>query len=212
MSEERRRSGEPRRLAELLPGIQKLAVRQPLAPVSPDPAIPRILAARAAAERQGELFKADSSWMPILRAPFRLRTMAKLGPMGIATYIALKARADLNTGTAVVSIPTLAADVGMSERSARQGIRLLEGEGLIESTLGSGKRTQYRFVERLQIVNSEGTPVASVEWQFLPLAWKENLNRALQAAMGQLETGAPINATINVGTINVLIVPGRSDD
>lgn len=90
--------------------------------------------------------------------------------------------------------------------------RLLEGEGLIESTLGSGKRTQYRFVERLQIVNSEGTPVASVEWQFLPLAWKENLNRALQAAMGQLETGAPINATINVGTINVLIVPGRSDD
>lgn len=212
MTDDRRRSGEPRRLGELLPAIEKLSERPRLTALPSKTGVQRLLAARAATERQGELFKADTSWMPILRAPFRLRAMAKLGPMGIATYIALKARADLNTGAAVVSIPTLAADAGMSERSARQGIRLLESEGLIESIQDSGKRTQYRFVERLQIVNSEGTPVASVEWQFLPLEWKDNLNRALQAALGQLQNGAPINATINVGTINVLVVPGRGDD
>lgn len=185
--------GEPRKLGDLLA----------VAPIVP--------AARARASQQGDLFSADATWFPVLRALFQAGTMARLGPYAIAAYLAIKARANLGTGKATVSISTVARDTGMSDRAAREAVRRLEQEGLVSSDVSNGRRTIYQLVERLQIVDGAGSLVGAVEWPFSATTWGEQLKRVIAAAIDQLASGRP-QTTINIGAINILVVPGHRGD
>ncbi|WP_169729305.1 helix-turn-helix domain-containing protein [Solimonas soli] len=154
---------------------------------------------------QGELFKADAAWFPVLRALIRTGAMARLGPYGIAAYLAIKAEANLKTGKAAVSVRSIADNTGMSERSAREAIRRLEREGLVSSAAACGKPTTYQLIERLSIVTADGRPAGAAEWPFSSTEWRDQLKRVVAAAIEQLANGQA-RTTINIGSINVLVV------
>lgn len=136
--------------------------------------------------------------------------MARLGPYGIAVYLALKARAGLGNGRAVVSIGDVAQDTGMSERAARGAIRKLEDERLILTESAHGRRNIFQLIERLEVVDEGGQTVGIVEWPFSATTWRDHLKKIVAAAASELATGrTQANININIGTLNILVTPGQ---
>lgn len=145
--------------------------------------------------------------------------MARLGPFGIAAYIAVKAGADLRNGQAEVSARTIADQTGMSEKAARGALKKLEAEGLVNASWQRGCNKVYQLIERLPILDSDGEQVGVAAWQFTALNWKEQLEGVVGAAARELArniptSAAPSSTTVNIGNVNVnvlVVAPSRGE-
>lgn len=159
--------------------------------------------------RQRELFQAETQWFPVLRALIQSGVMAKIGPFGIAAYISLKGSASLHNGQTAVSAATIAAQTGMSEKTAREALKRLQAQGLVTTCWQPGRNKVFQLVERLPITDARGERVGEAAWNFSSLHWKKQLEGIVDAAARELAKNVPgledqkSTTTINIGNVNV---------
>ncbi|ULQ46043.1 GntR family transcriptional regulator [Flagellatimonas centrodinii] len=161
-----------------------------------------------AEQPQRELFHAETGWFPVLRALIQSGVLARVGPHGIAAYISLKSGASLHNGQTAVSAGTVAAQTGMSEKTAREALKRLEEQGLVSTRWKPGRNKTFQIIERLPITDARGEHVGEAAWDFSSLHWKKQLKEVVDAAARELASALPGGdsermTTINVGNINV---------
>lgn len=191
--------GEARRLGEL--PISKLRRTRPEAESLPQQTAP-------SPPVQRDLFRVETRWVPILRVLAQSGILARLGPFGIAAYVALKSSADLYTGQVRITTSLVAKNTGMSERAARTALKTLEEEGLVTIIARPGCINTFQLVERIPFWCKEDEALAGeVLWDFSTRKWAEQLQRVAEHIQ-QLETRSDSpnhksQTTISVGTINI---------
>lgn len=197
---------DPSRLDAVLAALDVKPPALVSRPAAPSPQLP----SKRPAPRQQELFTVETRWFPVLRALVESGVMARIGPMGIAAYIGLKANAELHNGQAVISAQLIAEQVGMSPRATRTALKLLEVEGLVNAVSRPGCQKVYQLVERIPLLDSAGTPAGEVTWDFSSLQWKDQLQKVVAAVQQLAENAAGTqmgqSTVVNIGTVNINVL------
>ncbi|MDB5977272.1 MAG: hypothetical protein JWR07_4032 [Nevskia sp.] len=141
---------------------------------------------------QGDLFKADIAWFPVLCEMLRSGAAADLQPHTMMVYLTLKSYADFNTGIAQTTIETVAKETGMSVRQAATSVGRLVGKGLIRRLRKGGRdrSSAYQIVERLTIKDHGNNTVAIADWEFIRRDWQGHLREIRQAVLDELQRTA----------------------
>ncbi|MEI7609268.1 MAG: helix-turn-helix domain-containing protein [Rhodospirillaceae bacterium] len=156
--------------------------------------------------RQGELFKASTTWFHVLQEMINGGACAALGPHAVTVYLVIKCHANFHSGIAFPSTAVIAEKAGVCRRKVIQSLRKLQDAGFL-TIERRGRRNYYRLKERIEIVGSDGASTALATLDYRPALLQtfiDNLNG--QIACGRLET-VPGRVVI-VKSVNVQINAG----
>jgi hypothetical protein len=118
-------------------------------------------------KNQGELFKAETTWFHVFKAMIDSGDLAKMGPHAFTVYCVIKAHTNFSTGHAFPSLETVSEKSGVSLAQVKRELKTLEENGYI-SKEKSGRKNLYTLREKVGIADSDGRPVASATWDYLP--------------------------------------------
>ena len=117
---------------------------------------------------QQELFQTEVSWFHMFKEMIRSKTWAKMSPVSKSLYPTIKSFSNWQTGSTFPSIDTLEEYSGLSRPSVMKGLKELEDLGYIRSKKTPGRPTLYTLIEKFDIKDGEGIPVASASFDYLP--------------------------------------------
>jgi DNA-binding transcriptional ArsR family regulator len=117
--------------------------------------------------RQGDLFKAETTWFHIFRDMVESGDVAKMGPHAVTTYLVIKAHTNFATGQSFPGVDTIAAKAGMSTRQVLRELKVLEDHGYLNKRK-EGRNNHYTLREKVQVTDTEGRPTAVATWDYLP--------------------------------------------
>jgi DNA-binding transcriptional regulator GbsR (MarR family) len=117
---------------------------------------------------QIELFEADASWFHMFKEMIRSKTWANMSPLAKALYPVIKSFTNWKTGHSFPSIETMEEYSGLSRPSIFKALRELETLGYIRSKKAPGKPSIYTLIEKFEIQDEVGQPVASASFDYLP--------------------------------------------
>lgn len=63
-------------------------------------------------ERQGEFFRAETTWFHVFHSMIATGDIARIGPYAVTVYLVIKAHANFETGKSFPGIDTLTTKVG----------------------------------------------------------------------------------------------------
>lgn len=176
----------------------------------------------SAEPRQGELFRASTTWFHVLHAMIQDGTCAALGPHAMVVYLVIKAHADFHTGMAFPSTAVIADKAGVCRRKVAHALRILQEAGFL-TIERRGRRNHYRLREQVGISNAGGEPAAVAAWDYRPTAVKSALEQ-LKAMLtaGTLNAGPDcmvmikkLNMTVQINAgpgVQIVAADGGSDD
>lgn len=122
---------------------------------------------------QMELFRADVSWFHIFKELIRSHTWAKMSSNAKALYPVIKAFTNWSDGRSFPSFDTLQEYSGLARASVSSALKELEELGFIKTKKQPGKQTLYTLVEKFEIEDAEGRPVAAASFDYLPSVVKD---------------------------------------
>lgn len=120
-----------------------------------------------AADKQGELFKAETTWFHVFKNMIDSGDLAAMGPHAFTVYCVIKSYTNFATGHAFPSLETVAEKSGVSLAQVKRELKSLEGLGYIGREK-QGRKNIYTLREKVAIADHEGRPVASATWDYLP--------------------------------------------
>lgn len=122
---------------------------------------------------QLELFSVDVSWFHVFKELIRSKTWANMSPAAKALYPTIKAFSNQQDGRTFPSLDTLEEYSGLSRPSVTKALQELEQLGYIASDKKPGKKTLYKLIEKFEVHDSTGTPVATAAMDYLPALIKD---------------------------------------
>lgn len=117
--------------------------------------------------KQGELFKAETTWFHVFKSMIDSGDMAALDGSAVKCYLVIKSHTNFSTGRAFPSIETIGKDAGLSKSQVLRCISQLVEMGYVTKTK-VGRHNDYRLREKIEVKDAEGRPVASATWDYLP--------------------------------------------
>lgn len=156
---------------------------------------------------QGELWeelKVDHQWFHFVRGMVFSGKLAEMGPMGVVTYVILKAHTNFETGEAFPSIKRIAELAGTSHDTIQRAMRKLIEMGLV-TVDKSGKVNRYMLTESIDITRKNGEPFATAMREYQPNQFKDFIGQLKAfAESGNLpsDRAISINVTFNVQNIH----------
>lgn len=120
-----------------------------------------------AAQNQGELFKAETTWFHVFRDMIENGDVAKMGPHAVTVYLVIKAHTNFSTGRAFPALETIVEKSGISESQVKRSIKTLEEFGYV-SKEKKGRSNIYTLREKVQVTDEHGRPTAMATWDYLP--------------------------------------------
>lgn len=155
---------------------------------------------------QQEMFTADTIWFHVFHSMYSTRDVNKMGPYGLAVYMAIKAHTNFKTGEAFPGIPLIAELSGMSESQVKRGLTTLK-EMKYLTVQKMGRQNLYTLREKIVIQDSAGRPSAVATWDYLPDSVKAAVadlkNVLVTGKMGSAQIVHIENITVNVSNVNV---------
>ncbi|MBS6361782.1 helix-turn-helix domain-containing protein [Burkholderia sp.] len=122
-------------------------------------------------ERQGEFFRAETTWFHVFHSMIATGDIARIGPYAVTVYLVIKAHANFETGKSFPGIDTLVMESGISRSQVLRSLEALEVNGYITRTR-KGRRNEYRLREKICIQDGAGRPAAVATWDYLPSSIK----------------------------------------
>ena len=98
-------------------------------------------------------------------------------------YYVIKSYTNYKTGFAEPAIVTIATKSGLSLAQVKRGLTSLGKSGLILKRR-AGRHNVYQIVEHIPLIDSQGTPIAMAQWEYVPAkvsAVTEELKRCVEA-------------------------------
>jgi DNA-binding transcriptional ArsR family regulator len=120
-----------------------------------------------AAQNQGELFKAETTWFHVFRDMIESGDVAKMGPHAVTVYLVIKAHTNFSTGRAFPAVETIVEKSGISQRQVLRELKTLEECGYITKEK-KGRSNLYTLREKVSIMGDDGRPAAVATWDYLP--------------------------------------------
>lgn len=117
---------------------------------------------------QMDLFETDASWFHMFKELIRSKTWAKMTPPARALYPVIKSFTNWKTGHSFPSVETMEEYSGLSRPSIFKALKELEELGYVRSVKRPGKPTVYTLIEKFDITDQDGQPVASASFDYLP--------------------------------------------
>lgn len=117
---------------------------------------------------QQELFQTDVSWFHMFKELIKTKTWATMSLAAKALYPTIKAFTNWKDGRSFPSLDTLEEYSGLSRASVIKALAELEALGYIQSDKRAGKKTVYKLIEKFEIQGTDGRPIASASFDYLP--------------------------------------------
>ena len=117
---------------------------------------------------QQELFEADATWFHVFKELIKSKTWAKMSAPAKALYPTIKSFTNWKTGHSFPSVETMEEYSGLSRPSIFKALKELEELGYVRSEKRPGRPTVYTLVEKIEIHDDDGRPVASASFDYLP--------------------------------------------
>jgi DNA-binding GntR family transcriptional regulator len=117
---------------------------------------------------QQELFEADATWFHVFKELIKSKTWARMSAPAKALYPTIKSFTNWKTGSSFPSVETMEEYSGLSRPSIFKALKELEDLGYVRGEKRAGRPTVYTLVEKIEIQDSEGRPVASASFDYLP--------------------------------------------
>ena len=117
---------------------------------------------------QQELFEADATWFHVFKELIKSKTWAKMSAPAKALYPTIKSFTNWKTGSSFPSVETMEEYSGLSRPSIFKALKELEELGYVRSEKRPGRPTVYTLVEKIEIHDNDGRPVASASFDYLP--------------------------------------------
>ena len=117
---------------------------------------------------QQELFEADATWFHVFKELIKSKTWAKMSAPAKALYPTIKSFTNWKTGSSFPSVETMEEYSGLSRPSIFKALRELEELGYVRAEKRPGRPTVYTLVEKIEIHDNDGRPVASASFDYLP--------------------------------------------
>lgn len=157
-----------------------------------------------AAQNQGELFKAETTWFHVFRDMIENGDVAKMGPHAVTVYLVIKAHTNFSTGRAFPAVETIVEKSGISQRQVLRELKVLEEFGYITKEK-KGRSNHYTLREKVSITDEHGRPAAVATWDYLP----SSVSHAMADLKNVLMTGDLGGAKIvHIERLNVQINNG----
>lgn len=117
--------------------------------------------------RQGDLFRAETTWFHVFHSMIETGDIAQMGPYAVTVYIVIKAHTNFKTGRSFPSIDSISVESGISRSQVMRELKTLESFGYITKSR-EGRRNEYRLREKVCIRDDEGRTTAVATWDYLP--------------------------------------------
>jgi DNA-binding transcriptional MocR family regulator len=152
-------------------------------------------------QQQFELFRAETTWFHVFRSMIEGGDVARIGPYAFTVYAVIKAYTNFRTGRAFPGIPEIMEKSGISKSQVIRALDTLEENGYITREK-KGRSNTYTLREKVGISDSQGRPVASAAWDYVPDGVKGAVADLKNVLMTGDFAGAKIvsiqNLTVNV--------------
>lgn len=122
-------------------------------------------------ERQGDLFRAETTWFHVFHSMIETGDIARMGPYAVTVYLVIKAHTNFDTGRSFPAIDTITDESGISRSQVIRSLKVLEANGYIARNR-EGRRNEYRLREKICIQDEAGHPAAVATWDYLPSSVK----------------------------------------
>ncbi|MBJ9714629.1 helix-turn-helix domain-containing protein [Burkholderia gladioli pv. alliicola] len=122
-------------------------------------------------ERQGDLFRAETTWFHVFHSMIETGDIARMGPYAVTVYLVIKAHTNFDTGRSFPAIDTITDESGISRSQVIRSLKVLEANGYIARSR-EGRRNEYRLREKICIQDEAGHPTAVATWDYRPSSVK----------------------------------------
>lgn len=117
--------------------------------------------------KQGELFKAETTWFHMFKYLIDSGDLARLDGSAVKCYLVIKSHTNFATGRAFPGIETIMEAAGLSESQTIRCIKQLEALGYI-TKLKEGRKNVYTLREKVHVTDEQGRPAAVASWDYIP--------------------------------------------
>lgn len=165
-------------------------------------------------QQQLNLFEADTHFLVLLSSLVSDGTLRKIKPSGLAVLVVLRANAAHNNGEVYLGIPRISELAGVCDNTAKDAIKRLKDEGLVEvEDDGKGTRHRYKLKDLVPFRfgaaygEREGEEAGKLEVPYVPARVGQTRNALLEFLQDGVLTeaakkaGISLNITINITKI-----------
>lgn len=157
-------------------------------------------------KKQGDLFKAETTWFHVFVSMIENGDVAKMGPYAVTVYLVVKAYTNWKTGRAFPSIDTIVEKSGISRAQVMRSLLQLVENGYLDKAK-VGRKNSYTLREKVTLKDQEGRPAAYATWDYLP--------STVEAARAELKrfmlTGEHDGKVLFVETLNLNVQINQGD-
>lgn len=151
--------------------------------------------------------KADLLWSQVFRSFVTSGALARLQGSAVKVYIALKSRANFDTGRANVQHEQLARETGLSVATVKRGLRELADAGYLCREERPGQCSRYLLFEQFPLWRG-GQQIGTARFLYTG-STAQNQRKQLMGLIerGQLDGAAELNGSIRIDlTVNHITI------
>ncbi|MGG2399963.1 helix-turn-helix domain-containing protein [Pseudomonas sp. SH1-B] len=155
--------------------------------------------------------KADLLWSQVFRSFVTSGALASLQGSAVKVYIALKSRANLDTGEAKIQHEQLARETGLSVATVKRGLRELANAGYLCSEERPGQCSRYLLFEQIPLSRG-GQQIGTARFLYTGSSAqirREQLKRLIDHGKvdgtAEIHSSIRIELTVNNITINNIV-------
>lgn len=158
------------------------------------------------ADRQPDMFNAETTWFHLFHTMFTNGDVAKVGPYAFTVYCAIKAHTNFGTGQAFPGIERIMELTGISRAQVKRVLDVLEEAGYLHIARETGRKNKYTLREKVAITDAYGRPAAVATWDYLPRTVSETVADLRNVLVTGDFAGAKIvqiqHLTVNVNNVS----------